>query len=435
MKTTLLTLLILFSVTLRDEANAADEKKSDEEIFKTELLIQKSQDQAIFQLSQLLRNVSEPEHKPRLLHQLAELYMKKAKSNRFLENMGKKQESPSLWMNKAIEVYVDIEKMFPKYDQMDVVLFNHAYALKGLGLNDKSQSFFLNLLTKYPNTHLASDALVSIGEMYFERSQFAEALAAFKRVDNNSKNKIYATYKMAWTYYNLKQTQNAMLTMESVIDQSEGTEGHNLRMEALKDLGIFFSDSRKAEELYGYFSRLSTGDELTDLILQIAKMYDSHSRQKELVIFLDDFLVHEPYGQGRIFAYLINTWEVMKDRPHVFSTLDRAYSIVGAQKEINDVALTLIKRWNDLLKLNKGLSKGQSEIRSWMTQVFKIYLENNPSDLNTRLALAELYFEAEEFSEASVQYEIIAKESTDLVASENASFACLVASQRRNLPI
>ena len=76
---------------------------------------------------------------------LAELYMRRAKTERFFElnresdvvvNLAPKKvkkASSKKMVKKAIKIYDYIEKRYPQYDKIDQVVFNNAFARQQIG--------------------------------------------------------------------------------------------------------------------------------------------------------------------------------------------------------------------------------------------------------------------------------------------------------------
>ena len=126
----------------------------------SELMISKTEDKALESLQKLLKRNKGTSQEPDLLYRLAELYMRKSKTGRFFDL---NQDSKTLklssfpippqkgkdWIKKASTVYSDIEIRFPKFSEMDSVLFNNAFACQQLRELKKSEVLYKKLLDQH----------------------------------------------------------------------------------------------------------------------------------------------------------------------------------------------------------------------------------------------------------------------------------------------
>jgi hypothetical protein len=119
----------------------------------------------------------------------------------------------------------------------------------------------------------------------------------------------YAIYKTGWTKYQLKDVEGAMKELELVINITEKLAQQenskiNLKEEALNDLVLFYPEAREAKKAYSYFKKFA-GDKTGQYIISLSKLYERHSKFKELEIVLNDLISHMPESVDTSVAYKI----------------------------------------------------------------------------------------------------------------------------------
>ncbi|MBO9665543.1 MAG: adventurous gliding motility protein U, partial [Bdellovibrio sp.] len=266
----------------------------------------------------------------------------------------------------------------------------------------------------------------------------------------------YGMYKAAWSYYNMRDSENGIRKLVQVVktnpplqDGEVPTNRHNLRREALRDLTVFIGDSYPANKLYSFFEDITTEDELGQSMMDLAKLYDSHSRQKEMNIFLDEYIDKRPNGSDVVKSHLllVEANETLKKRDLVITHMQNASDLCRkgsdwrkSQKDATEVAqsceegfrhtsLDMAKKWWEIWLKNK-----QNVAFSDLTQqLFKLILDNEDAakpDLKTRFAYAELLFQLGKFDEASTQYKMVGDKTTDDILRHDANYAALFSKEK-----
>lgn len=440
-----------------------DEKSNEAKALASEIVITRMENKAIETLQSLIKRKKGTAEEADLQFRLAEMYMKRSKSGRFFDLH---QQSPSKqfssfpipnetgakWLREAAQVFFKIEKEFPKFSEMDAVLFNNAFAHQQLNLRNVSENLYRRLQNNFPQSPLILDATVALGELLYDQKKFELALTEFLKIEKFPESRVfsYAMYKAAWSFYNNQQSDEAMDRMILVIKSNpplkEGqspNNKHHLRREALRDLAIFASDTKKADEIYPFLSKITSGAELDESIRDIAKIYSSHSRHKDLNIFLNQYIKKEIASPMTVEAhlYLVDANEALKDRNLVLKHLSEASDLCDpaskffrsltseqttevCQGEFRKHSLELAGKWWDIWLKNKN----HAEFSSLTEKAFRLVLKNeDPAqpDFKTRFALAELNFQLKQYLEASQNYQLASQQSTDPVLKHNAHYGAL----------
>ncbi len=449
-------------------SNTSSEDVNEKNTLKSEILITKAESKAIESLQSILKRKKGSPDEPDLWYRLAELYSRRSKSGRFFDlytNEKTKRLSSvpavvgksSEWTKKAIDIYSKIETQFKNYRDMDSVLFNHAFALQQIGQLKAAENLYIRMIETKPKSPLMPDALLALSELLYDQARFSAALNYFEKLENYKESRVYSygLYKMAWTFYNLKNSEMAVHKLKEVLKLNPPlqagenfTKGHYLRKEALRDLTIFIGDSYTATELYSFFKKITEGDELGTAMIDLAKLYESHSRHKDLNVFLNEFISKQEDSGHVVTAHLmlVDANEALRARDKVVKHLQIAsdHCKTGSSwrlkqkettlnevciKEFRQTSLEIASKWWDIWLKNK-----QHVAFSELTEkAFRVILDNEEADkpdLKTRYALAELLFQLAKYEEASDQYKVVGDKATESAMAHDATYGALYAKEK-----
>ena len=443
---------------------------------KSELMITNAENKAIVALQKVIQKRKGTKEESDLLFRLAELYMRRAKSGRFFDLQGYSldyNQNPTFAgtgtttavdkktprkevlepvrpkaameaLNNAISIYNRIQSAFPKFDRIDEVLFNNALANSQVNRTNVAKAYYTQLINEHPRSILLPDALLEVGELEYNDQKFQAALEHFSKIENFPKSKAYpyGLYKSAWCFYNLKQTDEGIQKLTLVVKKNGPEEQderkYNLRKEALRDLTLFVGESMPPQELYSFFNKLATENELGEVILNLARLYESHSRFKEISIFAKEFIDKNSVNQNTpaIYVKLIDTNETLKNRALVIEDLKkmadfcRVNGTESCPAEFRKVSLEISKKWWEIWLKNKT----NIEFSNLTEKAFEILLaQENPAtpDSTSRYAYAELLFQQGKFADAQKNYETVSQNnSLDKTKKHDSLYAALFCTEK-----
>lgn len=443
---------------LPEVAIGSQENENEAKAFTSEMLITRAENKALESLQALLTKKKGTSEEPYLLYRLAELYMKRSKSGRFFDMQRNTKsafplpaESSAEHIRKAVQIYNRIARDFPKFQDMDSVLFNNAFANQQLSLSNVSIHLYKELLVKYPQSPLTPDARLAVGELLYNQQNFKEAISHFEALESYPQARVYSygMYKAAWTQYNLRNNDEAVKRLISVVKRNPPvTPGevisnkHHLRKEALRDLCIFIGESYSPSEVYPFFEKITTQDEISQAMLDMGKLYLSHSKYKEMSQFLNDYLEDQPYGSAAVKSHMlmVEAQENLKARDNVISHLQSAselcaknskWTAQNSKEEYQEScterfkkdSLEIASKWWDIWLKNKN----HKEFSALTEKAFALILANEDSknpDFKTRYAYAELLFQQEKFVDASKEYQKVTATS-DATMKHDAQYGVL----------
>ncbi|MEK7355224.1 MAG: tetratricopeptide repeat protein, partial [Bdellovibrionota bacterium] len=423
---------------------AGDEKGNEVKALKTELLVIKSEKRALDQLLKLEKKYKGTRMEPEILTRLAELYMRRARSERFFEvhkNSDQvasfapalvKEASEAGEIRKGIAIYKRIEEKFPYFRQMDLVIFNHAYAHQQLGELEKAEKLLGALIKDHPTSPLVPDANLAIGEICFNRRDFIQALENFRAIRRYPQARVYpyGLYKAAWAHYNMQQTDLGLKQLEEVVAFGKKVVEQNLdskldlRKEALSDMALFYADVKKADEAVLYFKTQASELDPVPYIMRLVELYNRHSSFKEIEAVLKDVIEQFPNSPTIAQAHeeLMWNYERMKNRGNAglqLATFDAwceaqvaqlpkpkkgEVSSHECQAKIIDASRKLSGKWHALWKKQGG----PDDLAASAEKVYSVYLKHataKDAELPTvRFAYSELLFALAKFRPASESY-------------------------------
>lgn len=451
--------------SLKYKAN--DESGNEKKALKAELLIAAQEERAIVQIHKLIKKYKNTELEADLLFRLAELHMRRAKTDRFLEGHRMSGEAMAFapkiiktaaskkQVVTAINLFDQIEKRYPNYDKIDMVIFNNAFANQQINNDKISEKKFLKLLNYFPNSILIPDAHLALGEIHFRSRQFTKAYTHFTAMRNYPDSHVYpyGLYKAGWTKYNLQDADAALKELEDVIQygrlvKERGVDARlDLRKEALFDMALFYEDVRSSKDAFKYFETQAGELDVSPIILKLSDLYKRHSRHNDTRIILTEFLKKMPASNYIPEAYveLMDASEKLKKRRDVVTLLDNFYNLCEASSKwsksqakesalackplFNKMAVGYANKWLKIWRTEES----NIELADSAEQAFAIFLKSDAltEDSNkARFVFAELLFKRSKFREASEQYAITAKQTQDAKIGHDARYFAIIALEK-----
>lgn len=437
------------SATIEDELKlrAGDEQGNELKALKTEMLVMRSEKKALEQLEKLKVRYKGTRMEPEILFRLGEIYMRRARTERFFEVHRDSNQivrfAPEMvrtasevkQIRRAISIYVDLEARFPRFRARDVVVFNTAYAFQQVGEDLNAEKQFQRLLSQHPNSNLVPDALLSLGEIQYSRRQFSGALAYFLKIKEHPEARVYpyGLYKAAWCKYNMQDETAGVKLLEEVVafghqqvKDSTGNSKLDLRKEALGDLALFFSESKKAEDAVSYFAAQAKDLDAVPYILRLVEIYKRHSKYGEVDIVLRDILAKLPQTAMIADVHEELIWNADRQKKREVAViqlieLDRTCDSLSTKKVCDDKVVEISKKLG--AKLHAYWKRDKlPETADQALKAYEVYLGNTilvgHEAAQVRYAYADLMFARARFREASANYALV-NEEAETAATKN----------------
>ncbi|MBM4397741.1 MAG: tetratricopeptide repeat protein, partial [Deltaproteobacteria bacterium] len=188
----------------------------------------------------------------------------------------------STWQNETVRAYKDVVDRFPDARNIDTVLYYLGYTLVQLDRGEEAFPYFTRIVRDIPTSLFAPDALLNVGEFYFNSGRMDEAQKIYAEVENFPKSNAFglAIYKKGWCYYNMGLHDEAMNQFLKVIEFAKGDQakaigyGPQLLREAQRDLVMVYSQVGSPDQAIVVFREISPSNYM-DLAGRLAEGYTS----------------------------------------------------------------------------------------------------------------------------------------------------------------
>lgn len=208
---------------------------------------------------------------------------------------GKKGKEPifsSVDSKKYYQIAVDYATIFmkeyPKNKNTVFVYFQKAVSLQYLDKYIQAINVFEDIIAKYPDNPVASDAFFEVGSYYFDRDKFPLAKEYFFSVLNFKKaNRVdWAHYKLGWIYFNfgnyVKCLQHWKKTVDLTIVKEKKTKIDNLlKKQVLRDMIYAFAELGTIKEAVQYYKQKGKKENISRLLFYLGQTYFEQGKRRK----------------------------------------------------------------------------------------------------------------------------------------------------------
>lgn len=358
----------------------------------------------------------------KMMMRLAELYYEQAQDD-FLIEMQEYDRLYSLYergqsiqqprepkknISQALDLYVTVVEKYPHGDLVDDAVYNIGFLLEEAGFPDSSRAFYEKLVREFPQSNLMPDALMRLGEYYFNPpvNNVEAAISYFNKVTAYIESPRYneALYRLGWCYYRTNDYPRAISYFTRLADDVQRTKtwdplqkytNPSLVDESVEYIGLSFLDYGGSDRAAGYLQQIGGRSYGVNILRRIGDAYFSEKEDypnalksfKLLLQLYPDASV-APAAQNR----MVQCYRRMEDQASAFmarETLFNAYHEgsdwwnKNTDKEARKRALLYCEsalRDNITVLLNRGQETNQLEFFNQAVLSSRKYLENFPTD-------------------------------------------------------
>ena len=371
------------------------------------------------------------------------------------------------WQDKSIKLYEAILANYPRYARADSATFYLGSAQWDTKQEDAAVESFKRLVKLYPQSDFVPDAYVLIGEYFFAKNNAYGALSAYQKAAafKDHPKYAFATYKLAWCYYNVGEYQTAIDTMKSVVSYgmaqtAAGTTkgGLQLEEEALKDLVRFFADAGQMNEAYEYFTSLGKKDLIRSMLQRLGGMYFEQGKFEQAIETYRRLILDNPQHADNPGYQLeiVQSYRKLGQKDQVVAEVNRLLADYGtksswaqanvsnptavadANKKIEgELRRTAVDYHNEAKTLEKSRNVAAAPTYELARQSYATYLANYPTDehaYDVHYAYGELLYHLKDFAGAYGEYmSVVAINPTGQHSKFCAESAIFAAEEQVNL--
>jgi len=407
-----------------------------------------SQQKAIAKLTGLLKKYTNTRQEPILLSKLGELQLENSSIVfRLAHGMAHRNQKSLDFSsyNKALkEAAVTLSTLiskYPSYSEIEHAYYYRGKAFEDMGSKPQATKDYLYLVKNFPNAEEAALAYMSLAEFSIEANDHLKAIGYLKEVEKHPENPRFpfALYKMAWSYYNLKNIPVALSYAERHLayfsDRKSGRNGGQspsddtlvssdgaLKENTLMDIAVFYFEGFEekipeysSSNALDYFRKQEKGPLLGKMMVRFAKLLRSHGHEAELMGWKDQVMLTES-NRPEALDVLVVTYENQLNKRRYSQLVDTSQDMVKlyqkhrkyegfpkAQKMILDTA-------NEMQQIMVK-NKDADEIRAFSRTLAALYdafvkmvPENDPRIPRVHYNLAETLFAIRDYSAATQNY-------------------------------
>jgi len=156
-------------------------------------------------------------------------------------------DAPKNLHEGSLPIFLDYVEIFPDGPSAANMLFQASFVLEVRGKDEEALKLRQRMVEKYPNHTLTPGAWLRIGEYWFNKSKWSNAIKAYEKITSstviNKKEAGYAMFHLAESYYNQAEFEIAAQKFWEYIDGADkGKYIKDLRVEAMEFMATSFSD-------------------------------------------------------------------------------------------------------------------------------------------------------------------------------------------------
>lgn len=336
-------------------------------------------------------------------------------------------------LDKSRRHYFDLLRDYPEEESRDQILYFLAITSLNKGLTQDAMEGFEALRTKFPKSRYVPDALVQLGDYYFDQSNYKKATLYYEQMIALDYKALlsYSVYKKGWCAYNSGKPDSALESFKWVIlneDKIAGSSPLRIKNEALNDIGLVFGDLKRLDEAKAFYQQFGNpiyrkGMEAIGALWQERGNYKLSNEVWKDLLSQDPLYVHNPRYELEIADSYRSQNQTEAALKQFFAPLpqyvgDSEWAKSNQTKE----AQTHLTRWEEesrkfaLVLHSTGRTTNNNHFLDLAKMAYESYLHYFPNAkeaANLRYQLATLQFKFQEYLKASDNFIIVAKASSD----------------------
>ncbi|MCX6118183.1 MAG: tetratricopeptide repeat protein [Proteobacteria bacterium] len=327
-------------------------------------------------------------------------------------------------------------KEFPRTKIADELMFNQAISLQYLGQEKDSARIYTTLIQKFPNSNKAGEAYFQLGDFFFSKQDFRNAIIKYKEALKYKTSRGYgwSLFQLGWCEYNLGNYQNSLAYWQkTVASASRGNAKGNdqLKEEGLKDMIYAWIEVRQVDQAISYY-KTHGGEKyigkflnrLASQLVEIGRYNEAiavYKRYQSIYPNADD----TPDAQKEVISLYFELskfplmWKELEALPKMYGPTSGWAQANKEDKQAIDETQVMIR--DQLIYYAKVLHKaGQKDDNSAAYREalrgYVLYLKNYPHGKEmpeVKYLMADIFFAEKKFRESGKLYQEIAELGKD----------------------
>lgn len=220
------------------------------------------------------------------------------------------------YQEETIKRYRDVLARYKAAANRDQIRYFLAYNLVAMGRGEEGAEEYAKIITEFRDSPYVPDALVNIGDYYFDINDFANAQKLYQKAQEEQYQGAnvygYAIYKEAWCLYNLGDFETSLKRFVQVVEiadkrANEGQKGAiPLRREAQNEMTLPYSKVKKPEGAIAFFKQYAP-DRYLEIAGRLATIYTEQNEFQKSSTLLKLLMAEARAGNinGQDVSYMI----------------------------------------------------------------------------------------------------------------------------------
>lgn len=368
----------------------------------------------------------------------------KREQQRYLDLKKERQE-------ETVRRYREVIRKYPRVDSMPEIRYFLAYNLMQMERGEEAVEVYSEIIGKHPDSPFVPDALVNIGDYYFELNDFGTAQKLYQKAQEPQYQASniygYSVYKDAWCLYNLASYDDSMRRFLDVIRiaderMASGQQGAiALKREAQNELVLPYSKIGKPEKAIEFFKGVSP-ERYLDIAARLAGIYTEQSEYgrsiKLLRMLIEESRTSTINGEKRIWMgiqfqrQIVSNAIATGDKESTVSEIRELIRIwedlnASAPAEFRDTEIAEIKQQilevaqNYQVEFNKTKDKKTLEYTQRLYDEYLRIFRRDDNAYQISMNNALLMLATDKFDEAAAEFEKVIAMNPDGEFADNAA--------------
>lgn len=437
-----------------------------------------SQEQAIVKLTVLVKKYKNTRQEPVLLAKLADI-QQQAAAILFRIAHGQKVlpndlSSYNKMMHSSIDTLDRLITSYPVYEEIAHAYFMRAKAYEEIANKALATKDYLFLIKHFKNAEDTPAATMSLAEFAIEANNHQAAIEYLGEIEKIPEDPHYpfALYKLAWSYYNLKNVTKALYYAERHVETynrkiadrnlsnltdlpdnakyeaSLATSDFALKENTLLDATVFFFEGyeeglpeyglgkalayfRKLDHGFGTTAKTDPGlSTLGKMALRFAKLLRSHAYEVDLLKWKNQVLAEEA-KQPESLDIVITVYEYQKNKHFHAGMIESArdmsaiYAVhpeFGSFRVAQKLLLDTAEEWQALIMKNRDADEVHAmsvKLAAMYDSFTHLVPENDQRVPLVHYNLAETLFAIKDFSGATGHYRWIVERIVERIVEHS----------------
>lgn len=348
---------------------------------------------------------------------------------------------------RIINGYKAIMQKHPNKPGMSSALYILGYALYEQGELEQALKVFEDFTERYKESPYYTEINFRLGEIYFDTSQFRDAINAYKRILDRPDSIFYekALYKSGWAYYKMDDYTGAIDLFSRIVDKRGRSveAADSLADESFHNIVRSMSRMKTIRDIEDAVAVIKFKSYAPDTFLELVRLFIQETRYEEAIstynifkaLFPDDADLPMLYKEmAGVYEKLNNNGEALRIKELIVANYNPTAKLYAEKypngsKEVDRItAETLL----DLSKEYHRMGREKNDVEAFKKAVkgyeqYLYYFPNSADYKNVNILLAEVLFDAKEYTDAAVKYEYIMRLYKGRPQGEKAAYAALLA--------